>query len=303
MDEVLLDKTFFTSANFYRLLTFLRMKSLPPFMADFCLKMVMQTVKNREIIRKDLMQYLIELRNNSAHEIDDKKGMSYEQIAGQVFVFYIAGNESSSSTIAYTIYELTQDDDLMLRALEDIQGALNKHDGQLTYESVMDMQFIDLCVKETLRKYPFPILNRQEQLTKSNVNFLFLFLFFRECTKDYQIPGSKTIIRKGTPIIISVLGIHRDEQFFPAPLTYDPDRFTAEKHAFNEDMYMPFGLGPRNCIAFRMGLLVSKVAIVKMLMNFKIDKVSKRELEFDFGTVGLLPKIGQCKIKLGEKFA
>lgn len=90
------------------------------------------------------------------------KVMSYEQIAGQVFVFYIAGNETSTSTIAYTLYELSQDDNLMIRAQEDIETALKKYNGQLTYESVMDMQFIDLCVKETLRKYPFPILNRQE---------------------------------------------------------------------------------------------------------------------------------------------
>lgn len=60
-------------------------------------------------------------------------------------------------------------------------------------------------------------------------------------------------------------------------------------------------MGPRVCIAFRMGLLVSKVAIVMMLLNFKIERISKRELEFDFGTVGLLPKPGQCKIKVVNK--
>lgn len=93
--------------------------------------------------------------------------MSYEQIAGQVFIFYIAGNETSTSTIAYTLYELSQDDNLMLRAQEDIDRALKKHNGELTYESVMEMQFIDLCVKETLRKYPFPILNRYGMLINS----------------------------------------------------------------------------------------------------------------------------------------
>lgn len=92
----------------------------------------------------------------------EKKSMSFEQIAGQVFIFYIAGNETSTSTIAYTLYELSQDVDLMLRAQQDIETTLEQHNGQLTYEAVKDMQFIDLCVKETLRKYPFPMLNRQE---------------------------------------------------------------------------------------------------------------------------------------------
>lgn len=88
--------------------------------------------------------------------------MSFEQIAGQVFIFYIAGNETSTSTIAYTLYELSQNVDLMVRAQKDIETALEKYDGHLTYEAVMDMPFIELCVKETLRKYPFPILNRQD---------------------------------------------------------------------------------------------------------------------------------------------
>lgn len=156
--------------------------------------------------------------------------MSHEEIAAQVFVFYIAGSESSSSTVAYTLYELTQNEMLMDRAQDDIKLTLQNHDGLLSYESISEMKFIDLCVKETLRKYPgLPILNR-------------------ECTKDYRVPGTKFTIKKGTSVIISLLGVHRDEKFFPDPDKYNPDRFTDEKRAYNEDMYMPFGAGPRNCI-------------------------------------------------------
>lgn len=156
--------------------------------------------------------------------------MSFEQIAASVFVFYIAGSESSSSTVAYTMYELTQNVELMKRAQKDIEETLEKFNGEITYESINEMKFIDLCVKETNRKYPgLPILNR-------------------ECTKDYKIPGSNYIIKQGTAIIISLLGIHRDAQHFPEPEKYDPDRFTDEKHAYNEDVYIPFGDGPRSCI-------------------------------------------------------
>lgn len=98
-----------------------------------------------------------------------------------------------------------------------------------------------------------------------------------------------------------MLGIHRDEQYFPEPDRYDPDRFTSEKNAFNEDMYMPFGMGPRNCIAFRMGLLVSKVAVVMILRNYNIEMVQRAQLDFDFRGVGLSPKPGQCKIKLVKR--
>lgn len=64
---------------------------------------------------------------------------------------------------------------------------------------------------------------------------------------------------------------------------------------------MPFGMGPRNCIAFRMGLLVSKMAIAMILRHYDVFMVSKKELEFDYGGVGLLPSPGHCKIKLAKK--
>lgn len=50
-----------------------------------------------------------------------------------------------------------------------------------------------------------------------------------------------------------------------------------------------------------MGLLVSKVAIVMLLMNYNFEAISKKELEFDFGSVSLLPLPGQCKIKIMTK--
>jgi cytochrome P450 family 6 len=204
--------------------------------------------------------------------------MSYEEIAANVFIFYIAGNESSSSTIAYTIYEMTQNEVLMQRAQDDIRETLKKYDGQITYEAISDMKFIDLCIKETLRKYPgLPILNRI-------------------CTKDYQV--SDYVIKKRTPIIISLLGIHRDDKYFPNAEKYDPDRFT--RNDFNEDAYLPFGIGPRNCLAFRMGLLITKIAVIKLLMSFNFEALSIKELEFDFKSVGLLPKEGTCMIKIKQ---
>lgn len=156
--------------------------------------------------------------------------MTIEELCAQVFLFYLAGSETSTSTVAYSLYELTQNEDVMARAHEDIKETLDRFGGEISYEAIMEMKFIDLCVKETLRKFPgLPILNRI-------------------CTIDYPIPGTKFTIQKGTSVIVSLLGIHRDEKFFPNAEKYDPDRFTDVRRDYDEDMYMPFGAGPRNCI-------------------------------------------------------
>lgn len=50
-------------------------------------------------------------------------------------------------------------------------------------------------------------------------------------------------------MIIPIMAIHRDPQYFENPLKFDPERFSDEnKHNIKPFTYIPFGLGPRNCI-------------------------------------------------------
>lgn len=196
--------------------------------------------------------------------------MTCEEIAAQVFIFYIAGTESTSGTTSFTLHELCQNPNLMKRAQEDVDKSLNMHNQEISYDSINDMKFIDLCVKETLRKHPaLPILNR-------------------ECTKDYQIPGTSRIIQQGTSIVISLLGIHRDERYFPEAERYNPDRFLSED--FKSKAYMPFGEGQRNCIAYRMGILATKVALVVLLSKYNFEALEKGEIEFAANTIPLISK-------------
>lgn len=57
------------------------------------------------------------------------------------------------------------------------------------------------------------------------------------------------VLPKGTDIIMSFIRMNRNEKYWPKPLMFDPDRFLSEKaknHQFH--YYMPFSIGPRNCI-------------------------------------------------------
>jgi cytochrome P450 family 6 len=84
---------------------------------------------------------------------------------------------------------------------------------------------------ETLRKYP-PL---------SFVN--------RRCTKDYTIPETDLVLQKGVQVIVPVLGLHRDPEYFPNPEKFDPERFSEEtKSDMPKYAYLPFGEGPRICI-------------------------------------------------------
>ena len=57
------------------------------------------------------------------------------------------------------------------------------------------------------------------------------------------------LVRKGVDMVIPVMAVHRDSQFYPEPERFDPGRFSDEnKSKVIPGTYLPFGWGPRNCI-------------------------------------------------------
>ncbi|XP_017114542.1 probable cytochrome P450 6d4 [Drosophila elegans] len=260
------------------------------------LEIVKETVEHREkhgIVRKDLLQLLIQLRNTGKIEENESfsiqktpdghiKAISLETITAQAFIFYIAGQETTGSTAAFTIFELAQYPELLKRLQDEVDETLAKNDGKITYDALHKMEFLELCFQETIRKYPgLPILNR-------------------ECTQDYTVPETNHVILKGTPVVISLYGIHHDAEYFPDPEKYDPYRFAEESRNYSPTAFMPFGEGPRICIAQRMGRVNAKLAIIKILQNFNVEVMSKREIEFENHGIALMPKHG-ARVRLSKR--
>lgn len=128
---------------------------------------------------------------------------------------------------------------------------------------------------ETLRKYP-PV-----------------GIIGRECTKDYKVPNTDAIIEEGTRIFISVLGLHRDEEYYPDSNKFDPERFTEENKAKRHPYtYLPFGEGPRICIGLRFGVMQAKTGLALILSKFKVLPVEGEsyDMEYDPKTFVLAKK-------------
>lgn len=98
----------------------------------------------------------------------------------------------------------------------------------------MSLSYLDMVVAEALRMYP-PL---------GHIN--------RITTKTYKVPNSDVVLEKGTPIFVSMLGMHYDPKYFPNPNEFDPERFNGEnKHNRPSCVYFPFGDGPHACIGER----------------------------------------------------
>lgn len=72
--------------------------------------------------------------------------LTVEQIAAQCFVFFLAGFETSSTTMTFCLYELVQNLDIQEKLRNEINTVLEKHGGKLTYEAIMEMHYMDKVI-------------------------------------------------------------------------------------------------------------------------------------------------------------
>ncbi|KAJ9577526.1 hypothetical protein L9F63_005899 [Diploptera punctata] len=273
--------------------------------------MVKDTVEYREannIHRNDFMQLMIQLKNKTLgieeddplikmpiKEINGLKSnepfeITMDVIAAQAFVFFAAGFETSSTTMTFCLYELACNPDIQARVRKEIDSMLKKHDGQITYEGVLEMEYLDKVVNETLRKYPpVPLLTR-------------------ECAQTTKLAGTDLVVEKGTQIMLPVMALQRDPKHFPNPHKFDPERFGEEekkkRHPFS---YIPFGEGPRLCIGMRFGLMQTKVGLISVLSNNEVQVSEKTPvpLVFDYKSFILSTKGGMWLkfVKRSDKVA
>ncbi|CAD7012835.1 cytochrome P450 6a9 [Ceratitis capitata] len=235
----------------------LHVRFVPDAIANFFTKIVREAVDYREknqVQRKDFLNLLMELNKGNLKFEDktDGRGLSIDEMTAQVFVFFVAGFETSSTTLAFLLYELALNPDMQQRLREEIIEAVGQHDGKVTYECINSMPYMKQVISETLRKYPV-LPNLQ-----------------REALADYVVPGHpKYVIEKGATVFISVMGIHHNPDIYPDPQRFDPERFSPEALKTRDTInWLPFGDGPRNCIGLRFGQMQIRVALTYLLQNF-----------------------------------
>ncbi|XP_067627256.1 cytochrome P450 6a9-like [Eurosta solidaginis] len=260
----------------------LRMAIMPQDITDFFLRVVRQNVEYRErncVHANDFMSILMDL-NKGKHlksENDQLRALSVSEMTAQAFVFFVAGFETSATTMAFALYELALQQDIQNRLRLEIEETIKQHNDDFTYECMEDMQYMKQVLAETQRKYPIaPNLMRQ-------------------AANDYMVPGHpKYTIKKGMMVTIPTIGIHYDPDIYPEPDKFDPTRFTPNVVKQRESVdWLPFGDGPRNCIGTRFGMMQMRCGLVYLLRQYKFTTCEKTQIPIVYQkTFPLFPQGG-----------
>jgi cytochrome P450 family 6 len=133
------------ATQFRTLARWLRTKIILPEMTTFFTNVVRETIAFREtnkVKRNDFMDLMIDMKNSE----DPNNSLTFDEILAQCFVFFVAGFETSSTVMVYTLYELAQNQQLQDRARKSVQEVLEKHGGVMDYDSMMEMTYINQCL-------------------------------------------------------------------------------------------------------------------------------------------------------------
>ncbi|CAG2181638.1 unnamed protein product [Oppiella nova] len=212
-----------------------------------------------------------------------EKKLTEDEILTQCFIFLVAGYETIASSLSYCTYELALNPGLQDRLYEETKEAFNGK-GEMDYEVLLGLPFLDAFLSEALRHYP-PLLRHE-----------------REAMEDVMLGETGVKIEKGVVVEVPVYAMHHDPDHYPDPFTFNPDRFMPSNRGHIKPYtYLPFGSGPRHCIAMRFALLVAKVAITKMSHSFRFSRVTATDVPVVFNRGRILLKSKRLVVGLRKR--
>uniref|UniRef100_A0A6B2L2R2 Cytochrome P450 n=1 Tax=Arcella intermedia TaxID=1963864 RepID=A0A6B2L2R2_9EUKA len=177
--------------------------------------------------------------------------LSETEMYSNIWIFFAAGHETTSNALSWAFAELADKQDLQERLYEHILDVFPS--GTPSIESILDPPaLLNGFIKENLRHHP-------------PVTFIPIRRTARELLCGNQI------IPAGSRVGVDVWAIHHNPNHWEDPNLFDPERFLPErrrgKHKFS---FLPFGLGPRQCIGNEFSEIEQRLFLVKFMREFKV---------------------------------
>ena len=256
----------------------IQLKFMNPESDEYFSSLILNSMKHRQqngLKGNDFIQLLMEARDGQLKKAEQNELKDFEKdamlnnvqgqanfdndsIIAQLILFFLGGFDTTKAVLTFALYEIALNEDVQQKLLEEIENIPVDSDGNISYESVTEMEYLDKVISGKWRpiyKLFFTLKFKKNGFT-NGPHFLETLRLFpagfkteRTTNRTYRIPGTDIDIEKDCVIQIPICAIHRDPAIYPNPEKFDPERFSPENKAKRSPYtYIPFGHGPRNCI-------------------------------------------------------
>ncbi|KAK8987960.1 hypothetical protein V6N11_065564 [Hibiscus sabdariffa] len=219
---------------------------------------VMKIVKKREdrvvngeadSLGNDFLGLLVHAYRDS----DNKNKISLEDLVDECKTFYLAGQETVNSLLAWTVLLLAIHGDWQERARSEVIQIFGNQNPHL--EGISKLKIMTMIINETLRLY--------NPLTA----------IVREVGREVRL--GKLVLPANIDLLVPQVALHHDPHLWGDDVhLFKPERFAegiARATKYNSAAYLPFGLGPRSCVGMTFATTETKIALSMILQRYTIS--------------------------------
>jgi cytochrome P450 len=200
----------------------------------------------------------------------DESPASEQSLRDQVITIFLAGYETVANALAWTWYLLSENPQCEQCLHEEVDRELQSR--QPCYDDIPRLCYTEMVLAESMRLYPPAWAMGRYALADFHLGEFFL-------------PAKTTVL-------MSQFITHRDPRFFPDPLHFDPERFTADaKSRRTKFTYFPFGAGARQCIGESFAWMEAILLLATLAQKWKLGLIPGQIVEPE-PLITLRPKYG-----------
>ncbi|KAJ7481145.1 cytochrome P450 [Mycena galericulata] len=220
---------------------------------------------------------LLQYRTSSTNEPLPTEVVTTEGIA-----HLVAGTETSSGTLTYFLWQISCSPDIAQKLQTEIDNAM-PDPGVIPDLTVLHaLPYFNAFITEGFRVHGV-VSALLERVVPPGENYNMM---------GYSIPP-------GTIVATQAWSLHRDPRVFPAPDTFDPERWLGEPDDSNRAAHIiPFGFGTRVCAGQQLAQAVMRIAVAAIIRNFTVQadsSTTKASMKMMHGFASF-PTAGQCKL-------
>lgn len=204
---------------------------------------------------------------------DDGSAMSDDDVLSQLRTLLAAGHETTAISLSWLLYAVHRHPEVKARLLDELSGAGDDVDKWMT------LPYLRAVCDESLRLWP-PLPEFMRTLIKPFT------------LGDYELPV-------GASISANMQLLHGNEELYPAPHEFRPERFL--ERTFGPHEYAPFGGGNRRCLGAAFAHYELRIALATLLTEGAFELLDEKEPSLVRRNITMAPDSGVRLRKLARE--